>query len=219
MNEFLVEIPKLCEREDDIAIFANHFLEKTNRELNKKILGIRSEAMKLLFEHKWPGNVRELKNTIRRAVLMAGTNQITPADILFEKAECDPGTGPGSIRVDEERVNDVLEGTLSLKEMTNQVASEIEKEVIRKVLLKTGGNKSRAAKTSQNRTRHPLCQDEGVGNRVLNRQVVFGEWSYFRMIRQMTCKNHYYHFARQRNPDANLTCPFCLSGNEYLCQS
>ncbi len=146
LNEFLVEIPKLCEREDDIAIFANHFLELTNRELHKKILGIRSEAMKLLFEHKWPGNVRELKNTIRRAVLIAGTNYITPSDILFEKAECDPGTGPGSIRVDDKRVNDVLEGTLSLKEMTNRVAAEIEKEVIRKVLLKTGGNKSRAAR-------------------------------------------------------------------------
>ena len=149
LNEFLVEIPKLCEREDDIAIFANHFLELTNRELHKKILGIRSEAMKLLFEHKWPGNVRELKNTIRRAVLIAGTNYITPSDILFEKAECDPGTGPGSIRVDDKRVNDVLEGTLSLKEMTNRVAAEIEKEVIRKVLLKTGGNKSRAAKFSK----------------------------------------------------------------------
>jgi DNA-binding NtrC family response regulator len=146
LNEFLVEIPKLYEREDDVAIFANHFLELTNQELHKKILGISSEAMRLLFEHKWPGNVRELKNTIRRAVLIAGTNYITPADILFEKAECGPGTGPGSTPVDEARVNAVLDGSLSLKEMTSQVAAEIEKEVIRKALFKTGGNKSRAAK-------------------------------------------------------------------------
>jgi len=146
LNEFLIEIPKLCEREDDIAVFANYFLETTNRELNKKILGISSEAMRLLFEHKWPGNVRELKNTVRRAVLVAETNYITPADIIFEKTECGPGADPGSIPVDEARVNAILDGSLSLKELTNRVAADIEKEVIRKALLKTGGNKSKAAK-------------------------------------------------------------------------
>ncbi len=71
LNEFLIEIPKLCERKDDIAVFANHFLERTNLELNKNIRGISSDALRLLLQHSWPGNVRELKNTIRRAALVA----------------------------------------------------------------------------------------------------------------------------------------------------
>ncbi|MCX6553672.1 MAG: sigma-54 dependent transcriptional regulator [Candidatus Aminicenantes bacterium] len=146
LNEFLIEIPKLCEREDDIAVFAKYFLEKTNRELNKKIGGISSAAMRLLFNHKWPGNVRELKNTIRRAALVAASDQITPADILLEQTDSGQSNGSDTAPRDEELVNSVLDGSLSLKEMTNRVAAEIEKEVIRKALLKTGGNKSKAAK-------------------------------------------------------------------------
>ena len=146
LNEFLIEIPKLCERKDDIAVFANHFLERTNLELNKNIRGISGAALKLLLQHSWPGNVRELKNTIRRAALVASSDQITVDDILLEQSECGPGSGPGSPAVDEARVNELLEGSLSLKEITDEASAEIEKELIRRALLKTGGNKSRAAK-------------------------------------------------------------------------
>jgi len=51
LNEFLIEIPKLCERKDDIAVFANYFLEKSNRELNKTIRGISGDALRLLLQH------------------------------------------------------------------------------------------------------------------------------------------------------------------------
>ncbi|MCX6558226.1 MAG: sigma-54 dependent transcriptional regulator [Candidatus Aminicenantes bacterium] len=146
LNEFLIEIPKLGEREGDVAFFANYFLEKSNQELHKNIRRISSAAMRLLFQHPWPGNVRELKNTIRRAALVAASAQITPADILLEQTDSGQSRGSDTATRDEERVNSVLDGSLSLKEMTNQVAAEIEKEVIRKALLKTGGNKSRTAK-------------------------------------------------------------------------
>ncbi len=146
LNEFLIEIPKLCEREDDIAVFANYFLEKTNLELHKNIHGISSAAMRLLLRHQWPGNVRELKNTIRRAALVASSDQITPDEILLEPTGHVQHSGPGQASMDEERVNSVLDGSLSLKEMTKRVVAEIEKEVIRKALLKTGDNKSKAAK-------------------------------------------------------------------------
>jgi two-component system response regulator AtoC len=143
LNEFLIEIPRLCEREGDIAVFANYFLEKTNLELKKNIRGISSEAMKLLFNYKWPGNIRELKNTIRRAALVAVSDQITPADILLEQTGSGQNTG---VPMHEDLVSSVMDGTISLKGMVNKVASEIEKELIKKALLKTGGNKSKAAK-------------------------------------------------------------------------
>lgn len=146
LNEFLIEIPRLCEREGDIAFFAKYFLEKTNLELNKNIRGISSAAMRLLFNHKWPGNVRELKNTIRRATLVAGSDHITPADILLEQTDSGQKTGLNAPPIHEGLVSSVMDGTISLKEMVNKVASAIEKEVIKRALLKTGGNKSRAAK-------------------------------------------------------------------------
>ena len=146
LNEFRIEIPRLCEREGDIDVFAKYFLEKTNRELNKNIRGISSEAMRLLFNHKWPGNVRELKNTIRRAALVAETEYITPSDILLEHTDCGQKAGFNTAPMHEDLVNSVMDGTISLKGMVKDVAAEIEKEVIRKALTKTGGNKSRAAK-------------------------------------------------------------------------
>jgi len=60
--------------------------------------------------------------------------------------ECEPGSVPGRAPVDEAQMNAILDGSLSLKEIANKVASGIEKEVIMKTLQKTGGNKSRAAK-------------------------------------------------------------------------
>ena len=146
LNEFLIEIPRLCEREGDIAVFAKYFLEKTNQELNKNIRGISSEAMRLLFNHKWPGNVRELKNTIRRAALVAASDHITPADILLEQAAPGQKTALNAPPMHEELIGSIMDGTISLKGMVGKVASGIEKEVIRKTLLKTGGNKSKAAK-------------------------------------------------------------------------
>lgn len=146
LNEFLIEIPKLCERDDDIAVFAKYFLEKSNRELHKNISGISSAAMRLLFNHQWPGNVRELKNTIRRAALVAASAQITPADILLEQTGSLQSSGFIAASIQEEQVNSVLNGTISLRETVSKVAAEIEKEVIKRALLKTGGNKSRAAK-------------------------------------------------------------------------
>lgn len=146
LNEFLIEIPKLCERDDDIAVFAKYFLEKSNRELHKNISGISSAAMRLLFNHQWPGNVRELKNTIRRAALVAASAQITPADILLEQTGSLQSSGFIAASIQEEQVNLVLDGTISLRETVSKVTSAIEKEVIKRALLKTGGNKSRAAK-------------------------------------------------------------------------
>jgi DNA-binding NtrC family response regulator len=102
--------------------------------------------MRLLFNHKWPGNVRELKNTIRRAALVAASDHITPADILLEQTESGQNTGVKVSPMHEGLVSSVMDGTISLKEMVNKVAAEIEIEVIRKALQKTGGNKSKAAK-------------------------------------------------------------------------
>ncbi|MEI6613555.1 MAG: sigma-54 dependent transcriptional regulator [Chrysiogenales bacterium] len=146
LNEFLIEIPRLCEREGDIAFFANYFLEKTNHELHKNISGISSEAMRLLFNHKWPGNVRELKNTIRRATLVAASAQIIPADLLLEQTDSGPKPGGNAAPTHAKLVSSVLAGTISMKKMVNKISAEAEKEVIRKALLKTGGNKSKAAK-------------------------------------------------------------------------
>ncbi|KRT18178.1 two-component system response regulator [Pedobacter ginsenosidimutans] len=69
-NEFSIHVPSLKHRDNDILIFAEHFLATVNKELNKKIEGFSDEVMKCLLAYNWPGNVRELKNVIRRIALL-----------------------------------------------------------------------------------------------------------------------------------------------------
>lgn len=81
INEFSLFIPPIRERKGDIEIFANEFLHQANNELDKNIQGFSSEAISLLEKHHWSGNLRELKNMVRRMVLFATNNVITPEDI------------------------------------------------------------------------------------------------------------------------------------------
>jgi len=81
LNEFSVFVPPIRERKGDIEIFANEFLRQANEELDKKIKGFSTEALALLEKHHWSGNLRELRNMVRRMVLFASKDTITPNDI------------------------------------------------------------------------------------------------------------------------------------------
>lgn len=63
------------------SIFANEFLRQANEELERNIQGFTPEAMAMLEKHHWSGNLRELRNTVRRVVLFASGEMITPEDV------------------------------------------------------------------------------------------------------------------------------------------
>lgn len=72
LGEFMITLPPLRERADDILFFAQRFLREAAGEMNKQIYGIADDVLERLVRYPWPGNVRELKNVIRKAVLLAG---------------------------------------------------------------------------------------------------------------------------------------------------
>jgi transcriptional regulator with PAS, ATPase and Fis domain len=74
LNGFPISIPPLRERLDDIALLAEHFLKKHG---NKNISGFSSQSMDILNSYSWPGNVRELENCIRRAAILAQSEDRT----------------------------------------------------------------------------------------------------------------------------------------------
>lgn len=74
---FVIEIPTLKERKEDIEALANFFLKRINSRVNE----IDPAALKLLKEYPWKGNIRELKNIIERAAILADGKIIT-ADLL-----------------------------------------------------------------------------------------------------------------------------------------
>lgn len=77
INAVTITMPPLREREGDIQLLAEHFLEKYSKEYGRKSTPtLSSEALDLLLKYSWPGNVRQLENVIRRAVLMTNSDVI-----------------------------------------------------------------------------------------------------------------------------------------------
>jgi len=88
LNVIPIEVPPLRRRKGDIPLLAHYFLDRINRQLNKKIKIITPDAMAVLEAYPWPGNIRELENLIERMVVLGSDNQLIdekdlPFDLLF----------------------------------------------------------------------------------------------------------------------------------------
>ncbi len=81
INNFMVKLPPLRERAEDIPAIAEHFLGKISGGSG---LTLSDETMELMMEYGWPGNVRELRNVIERAVILATGTEIRPEDLPVE---------------------------------------------------------------------------------------------------------------------------------------
>ena len=83
LNVVKAVIPPLRERQEDIPLLINHFIEKFTRESGavSQVKGISRDAAQVLCDHPWNGNVRELENIIERSVILASNGLITPADL------------------------------------------------------------------------------------------------------------------------------------------
>lgn len=123
-----VNLPALRERHIDIPELANHFLKRFAEKNRKDIKGFHPEALNLLMQYEWPGNIRELENTVERAVILCLGEQVSPQDL------------PPQLLSEDVRETRKTEGEngFTLRDM--------EREVIRSTLEKTGYNKSQTAK-------------------------------------------------------------------------
>ena len=83
-NEFSMTIPPLRDRKEDIMVFARHFLQLTNEELNKRIKGFSQEVEEIFKNYVWYGNLRELKNVVKRATLLTDGDYIEDRSLPFE---------------------------------------------------------------------------------------------------------------------------------------
>ena len=87
LNVFDIAIPPLRERTGDIALLADHFLQKYVSGSNARIQGISMEAQWLLESYHWPGNVRELENAVERAIYICQHGDIQREDFSLQMAE------------------------------------------------------------------------------------------------------------------------------------
>jgi two-component system response regulator PilR (NtrC family) len=133
INVIPVHLPPLRERREDIALLAQHFVEKFGRQMQKEIAGIMPAAMARLESHAWPGNIRELENAIERAVALERSAAIQPESLPA-------GVGPaGAGAALREEPNPAPGFVLE------QHVQEIEREYIAEALRRAGGVKMKAA--------------------------------------------------------------------------
>ncbi|MGI9470889.1 MAG: helix-turn-helix domain-containing protein, partial [Rubripirellula sp.] len=120
LSVFELYVPPLRERDDDIDLLMEHFLEHFRRQHGRSDLGISDSALDRLRGYPWPGNVRQLRNVIDSAVVMADEPQIEVDDLGLRDV--------GVSRLDTLRID------------------EWEQRLIRKALKRTSGSVPEAAR-------------------------------------------------------------------------
>ncbi len=70
INVINIHLPPLRERQDDLPLLINHFIEKFNNKFGKKIKQFSSAAFEIILEYNWPGNIRELENVIEHCFIL-----------------------------------------------------------------------------------------------------------------------------------------------------
>ncbi len=135
-----VNLPPLRDRLEDLPLLVDHFRRTFNDRFSKNIEGISTEVLDRFMDYAWPGNVRELEHVMEHAFVLCHGGAITlkhlPADIRHAEA---PEESP--------------------RPKSKQQTSEIEVQAIREALVKTGWNKSKAARLL------------GIGRRTIYRKI------------------------------------------------
>ncbi|MHB8897525.1 MAG: sigma-54-dependent transcriptional regulator [Thermoguttaceae bacterium] len=149
LRGFVILLPPLRERGQDVALLLRHFLARFNRELGKTVENISPETMKILNTYTWPGNVRELENVIKQTLIQATGSVIIPEFLP-------PLSAGGITSSSADRYGDEeSEQLVSYIQRRIDVGSEnlyaealefMELRLLRRVLDETGGNQSQAAR-------------------------------------------------------------------------
>jgi two-component system response regulator HydG len=140
-NEFSINLPPLREREEDIPLFADFFLDKTNLELNKNIEGYEDDVMEMFTNYYWPGNLREFRNVVRRAVLLTASGKINSKVLPWEITNANAQQRKQDPVMFTNRSESGFSKDIDLKD----AAAKAEYDAIMNVLKEVNFNKTRAA--------------------------------------------------------------------------
>jgi PAS domain S-box-containing protein len=127
LNVVKIELPPLSQRREDIPLLIDAFIQKFNAKMEKQIMGVSDQALRLLLKYDYPGNVRELENIIEHAFVLCKGDRIDldclPKELIEGQEEMPPST--------------------PLKEETPFRRAEA--EIVERTLMKYGGNRAKTA--------------------------------------------------------------------------
>ncbi|MCR4314858.1 MAG: sigma 54-interacting transcriptional regulator [Planctomycetes bacterium] len=134
-----LELPPLRDRRDDIPFLVQHFLQRMRRKFSRTIRGIDPDAMEILYNYDWPGNIRELENAIEGAAAIGMTDRIQLIDlprriVSYVHEKRPPFDAEVKVVQDSDSISTMKEAVLG-----------VELKLIKRALLLSGGNKTKAA--------------------------------------------------------------------------
>ena len=125
LSTFIIHLPPLRERKEDIPLIANHFIQTYSKSMGKKITGLNQEMHDILRSYHFPGNIRELRNMIERSVILCDKGELT--------TEHFPGIVPRRTLITRRPLDEDLDLEM------------MEQRFIERAMEKAGNNKSKAA--------------------------------------------------------------------------
>jgi DNA-binding NtrC family response regulator len=142
LKEFVVKVPSLRQRRDDIPYLTKRFIDEAQEELKKGCSGVSKAAFTLLFDYEWPGNVRELRNVIRQAVLLCDENKTIKPEHLMLSGHLVCAATQSDLAAPQQ----VYDGKKSLRDTVRSITNDLEKRIISEAIAEAEGNKSEAAR-------------------------------------------------------------------------
>lgn len=149
LRGFVILLPPLRARGDDVTLLLRHFLARYNRELGKCVESIAPEAMEFFLHYHWPGNVRELENVVKQTLVQATGSVVIP-DFLPPLSTCGPA--PHSAESGHDIACEELSAfiqrriTAGSEDLYAESIEFLERRLLARVLHETAGNQSKAAR-------------------------------------------------------------------------
>lgn len=144
LSVLTLDLPPLRDRGGDVELLADHFLRVIGTEMRRPGLTFDEAAREAINQHRWPGNVRQLISCIRRAVVMAGGDRITLADLALVDSPAAALASAPVIRV-EDMFRDPLRPNEDKAPSLDQAKEMLEGALIQKALTLHKRNMTRAA--------------------------------------------------------------------------
>ena len=146
LNVVPIALPSLREREGDLPLLIEHFLDKASAHLKRPRRGLSAAAARALVAHEWKGNIRELEHAIEQAVVLASGEMIDLDDLAPEIRD-GAGRAPGSSAGTPASIEpaDAEVGGVRSRDAKQQVVERFEREFIHDALSRHHGNISKAA--------------------------------------------------------------------------
>lgn len=146
LNVYTIHLPPLRERDGDLPLLIDYFLQRFSRELNKSVVQVAPEASRLLLSYTWPGNLRELQSVLKHAVVEATGPVLLPEFLPDSLRSAAAGHERAPI-ASEDALVDLIRRRINAgsQNLYDEIIQGVERTLLGEIVHHSEGNISRAA--------------------------------------------------------------------------